>query len=550
MTRRVPGRVAAMLHRLRLSISRPHARTATGTARHSRDPISELVRLTEQRRYDEAVVLAERLLPDHSDDLRFLKQARRTFTKAGALTLHLRATQAQRLLDISPQLAAQEAKALGRWRETAPDWRPEVGGPAEPLSASKPERVLHLLKVSVPYRQSGYTMRGQYTLEGQRAAGLDPVALTALGFPRSVGVPDAPPFVDVNGITYIQLDPGPDYALDGPYDRYLQDYVTAAATHVRRQAPAVIHVHSGARGYDAALVGLALGRHFEIPVIYEVRGFFESLWTSDADWSERSEAYRRRLATEHRCMTEAAAVVTLSETMRAEIVARGIPADKVTVVPNGVDVERFYPRQRSPALVERYSLGESFVFGYVSNLDHYREGHETLIEAAVRLRAEGIRAVALIVGDGIRRSDLERFARQRGAGNAVLFVGRVPHGEVLDYYALLDVFVVPRVPERAARLVTPLKPFEAMAAGIPVVTSDLGALQEIIGDGQRGRSFPAADSASLAAVLAELSENAAGRAQLAARARAWVVAERQWSANGKRYADLYSRVNAGNLTAG
>jgi len=331
-----------------------------------------------------------------------------------------------------------------------------------------------------------------------------------------------------------------DYDFDKPADEYLQDYTEAAAEVVRAEAPAVIHVHSGHRGFEAALVGLALGRHFGIPVVYEVRGFFESLWTSDTRWAESSEIYRRRRDTENRCMAEADAVVTLSESMRDEIVQRGIDAESVHVVPNGVDVDAFQPRDRSAELVAHLGLEGKFTFGYVSNLDHYREGQELLIDAAVELRRRGVPATALIVGDGRRRGELEQLAQRRQAGDAVIFTGRVPHDRVLDYYALLDVFVIPRVDERAARLVTPLKPFEAMAAGIPLVTSDLPALREITGDGRRGRYFRAGDAGGLADVLAGLHADPAERSAMAQRARDWVVAERQWSANGRRYAELYA----------
>jgi glycosyltransferase involved in cell wall biosynthesis len=124
----------------------------------------------------------------------------------------------------------------------------------------------------------------------------------------------------------------------------------------------------------------------------------------------------------------------------------------------------------------------------------------------------------------------------------VIFTGRVPHEAVLDHYALLDVFVVPRLSERAARLVTPLKPLEAMAAGVPLVTSDLPPLLEIIGDGERGVAFAAGDSAALTEVLDDVRTDPDRRAKLAASAREWVVAERQWAANGERYAELYRRL--------
>jgi len=412
------------------------------------------------------------------------------------------------------------------------------------LVPTSTNRILHLLKVSLPYRQSGYTLRSKYVLQSQRAAGLEPLAMTALGFPRSAGVAVFPANEAVDGIRHLRLDCGPDYDLDAAYDRYLEDYAAAAARPVEELAPAVIHTHSGLRGYDSALVGLSLGHHFGLPVVYEVRGFFESLWTSETNWAEKSEVYRRRIETENRCMADADAVVTLSESMRREIVARGVPADKVVVVPNGVDIEAFAPRARPTALEERYGLAGSYVFGYVSNLDHNREGQELLVQAAAELRRRGIKAIALIVGDGPRRPVLEELARRLGADDAVVFTGRVPHEAVRDHYSLLDVFVVPRLSERAARLVTPLKPLEAMAAGVPLVTSDLPPLMELIGDGERGVAFAAGDGVALADVLADLRTDPDRRAKLAASARQWVVAERQWAANGQRYAELYHRLRA------
>ncbi|HLS40200.1 MAG TPA: glycosyltransferase family 4 protein, partial [Ornithinicoccus sp.] len=330
-----------------------------------------------------------------------------------------------------------------------------------------------------------------------------------------------------------------------PFDRYLDAWATALAPVVASLRPEIVHVHSGHRGYESALVALAVGDLLRVPVVYEVRGFFESLWTSDVRWAEQSEIYRRRRDTETRCMTRAAAVVTLSESMRGDIVERGVDPERVHVVPNGVDTDTFSPRPRSEELVDRYGLADSFVFGYVSNLDHYREGQELLVEAAVELRRRGVPATALVVGDGKRRAMLERRAAELDAGSAVVFTGSVPHAEVLDYYTLCDVFVVPRIDERAARLVTPLKPLEAMALGVPLLVSDLPALREIIGGGARGSTFRAGDVTSLADELEQLHREPERARQLAVEARRWVETERRWEVNGARYQAVYRTVREG-----
>ncbi|MFK5634332.1 MULTISPECIES: glycosyltransferase family 4 protein [unclassified Ornithinimicrobium] len=515
--------------------------------------IVRLTELTEQKNYDEALTLAEQELAllerAEGPDPALLRQIQMSASKAGATSLHLRAL--RRRLDLFPEdpsLRRQLRTQEGRWRETAAGWLPTID-PAALGALSTPRapdrhpsgKVLHLLKIGMPQRQSGYSMRSMYTLTGEVRAGLDPVAVTALDFPRNVGVADAPAVDEVRGVRYRHLlrDRIPSHE---PWDAYLDAYATALAPVVAEEGPDLIHVHSGNRGYEAALVALAVGRALDLPVVYEVRGFFESLWTSDTSWAERSEVYDRRHATETWCMQQADAVVTLSESMKDDIVGRGVADDHVHVVPNGVDPTVFVPRERDEALTERLGLRDRFVFGYVSNLDHYREGQELLVDAAVELRRRGVRATALVVGDGNRRAELEEHARALEAGDTVLFTGRIPHDLVGDYYAQLDVFVVPRIDERAARLVTPLKPYEAMALGVPLVVSDLPALQEITGDGERGETFLTGDARSLADVLQRLHEDPARRAELAARAREWAVTERDWARNGDRYRTIYDSV--------
>jgi glycosyltransferase involved in cell wall biosynthesis len=145
----------------------------------------------------------------------------------------------------------------------------------------------------------------------------------------------------------------------------------------------------------------------------------------------------------------------------------------------------------------------------------------------------------LIVGDGKRRAELERYARSSGARDAIVFTGSVPHELVPDMYALMDVFVVPRRDEFASRHVTPLKPFEAMAMGRAMLVSDLPALREIVKPGERGMTFAAGDPDALAKALAELLDRSDLRSRLGEEARRWVVAERGWARNGERYREIY-----------
>lgn len=528
---------------------RPRPTGADGSS--AAEVTSRLAALTQQRDHGAAVDLIRAERGALAKDPAFLDQARRSASRAGEPTLQAELIRAQ--LAVTPRLAgpartrlsAALAQVEGRLRETDPAWSPSLDPTAVREARTVQERtrrdggrrIAHLLKIALPQRQSGYSVRTRYNLAAQVEAGLEPVAITALDFPG----PDAPAAEEVHGIRHRHLVrdhvPG-----DETVDAHLDAYAAALLPVVAEEAPDVLHVHSGGRGYEAALVGRAVADALDVPWVYEVRGFFEAIWSQDLDRAESAETYHRRRDTDTRCMQAADAVVTLSESMRADIVGRGVPAERVHVVPNCVDASAFSPRPRRDDLVEQYGLAGRFVFGYVSNLDHYREGQELLVDAAVSLRARGVDAVALVVGDGTRRAEIEAHAQAVDAGDAVVFTGRVPHDEVLDHYALIDVFVVPRVDEQAARLVTPLKPFEAMAAGLPVLVSDLPALTEITGEGAWGESFAAGDAEALTDALERLAGDPERRAELAAAGRHWVETERSWLTNGQRYARIYEQV--------
>jgi glycosyltransferase involved in cell wall biosynthesis len=288
-------------------------------------------------------------------------------------------------------------------------------------------------------------------------------------------------------------------------------------------------------------VGLAVAAHIARPMVYEVRSFFETTWTRDESIAETAERHDRRAAQELRCMLAADAVITIADTMRDELVARGVPGERIHLAYNGVDPDALGTADASEVrgLRDSLGLGERFVIGYISNLDHPREGHEILLRATRQLRDRGRDVACLLVGDGGRRAELEALAKRLGIADRVVFTGRVPSADVGRYYAAIDAFVVPRIDERAARLVTPLKPFEAMALGRPMLVSDLPALTEIVPHEQRGLVFPAGDADGLAALVERSMDRPDERAALAEAGRSWVLAERTWRSNGPRLLAAY-----------
>jgi len=422
---------------------------------------------------------------------------------------------------------------------------PTVAPPADPYEPV-PGRVLHVVKNSLPRTQAGYTLRTHFIATAQAGAGLDPHVVTEMGFAADATTPEV-----VDGIPYHRV-PGP--VRDAvPLDAWLAAHVTGVADLVRRLRPAVLHAASD---YLNALTAQAVGRAYGIPVVYESRGFWEETWLSrqvhQYGWDldrlaardELPDAYVLRRDLEDRLRREADRVVTLSAPMVDRIAAGGVPRDRIVVVPNAVDTDAFPVLTRDEAVARRLGIdADTTVIGYISSLNEY-EGADTLISAYSLVKAQWARPVRLLlVGDGPYRDNLVRHAARLGLTD-VIFTGRVPHTEILGYYSLIDLFVVPRRPTGVAHLVTPLKPYEAFSTGRTVVLSNVRALAALAEQSGAAELFEAGDAQSLAKVLLALLADPARRRHLADTGAAWVRSHASWAANAATYRGLYADLGA------
>jgi glycosyltransferase involved in cell wall biosynthesis len=383
-------------------------------------------------------------------------------------------------------------------------------------------RILHLVNDALPTTSAGYTIRTHEIVRAQQAIGLDPHVVTRSGFPVTQGTLDGRRLVTLDGIPYHRLLP---WGIPTRADKAAAVGLELTEQLTQQVKPSVLHAASN---YVNAVIALAIGKRHGLPVVYEVRGFWEDTWLSrhpNSGTMAASELYQLNRDLETRCMLAADLVVTLGEAMREEIVARGVPAEKVLIVPNAVSEEFLQPLPDAGALREALGIKrDEYVIGEVSSLVPH-EGIYTLLQATRLLKDRGLPVRALIVGDGPERAALQRQAAR-------------------EFHALLDVFVVPRTPDRVCQLVTPLKPVEAMASGLCVVTSEVKALAEIIKPDVTGALTIPEDPAALADTLELLVGSPDIRRKLGDNAREWVARDRTWARNAARYRDAYARLGA------
>lgn len=394
-------------------------------------------------------------------------------------------------------------------------------------------RVLHVLDHSIPLH-SGYTFRTAALLREQRARGWQTFHLTS---PKQGNTAQLHESVD--GLDFFRTPAVPSASVSVPVWNEVR--VIRALAHrlqqvVEQVRPDIIHAHSPVLN---ALPALQVGRRNGIPVVYEIRAFWEDAAVDHGSTREGSLRYRATRALETHAIRRAGHVFTICEGLRADIVARGIPSAKVTVIPNAVDVEGFQLAQPAdPALLARWGLQGRTVLGFIGSFYAY-EGLDLLVSAMPQLVRQRPDVCLLLVGGGPQEAALKAQVQMLGLADRVVFTGRVPHAEVNRYYDLIDVLAYPRHSMRLTELVTPLKPLEAMAQGHLFVASDVGGHKELIRHGETGWLFKADDRDALAAAVLDMLDHRDRWPQLRANGRRFVEEVRNWRNSVAHYEAPY-----------
>ncbi len=394
-------------------------------------------------------------------------------------------------------------------------------------------RILHVLDHSLPV-SDGYSFRSHAIIREQRRLGWDTVQLT--GPKHEI---DGPLSEVVAGLVYSRTS----IRERTSRRNAVLDQMSVVRTLRRRlrevihsARPDVIHAHSPCLNALAAF-GLWL------PVVYELRSSWEDAAVSNGTTTEGSLRYRASRALESYVLRTADAITTICDGLRDDVVARGVPASRLTVIPNAVEpVELAGASETDRSSTRtRYGLEGKTVLGFIGSFFAW-EGLALLLDAlpAVVARRPDVRV--LLVGGGNEEAALKRQAAKLGNGDTVVFAGRAPHSQVAGLYAAMDVLVYPRLPMRLTDMVTPLKPLEAMALGKLMIASDVGGHRELIQDGETGLLFPAGSSSGLASAVLRLLADRSLQARLRSSGPVFVRAERTWGRVVPRYGAVYQRI--------
>lgn len=347
--------------------------------------------------------------------------------------------------------------------------------------------VIYLCNSTIIQKRSGYTVRTHELLKSLIKKKKD-IQIMCLSKPESNISKINISYLD--GIKYYNFPINKDVnKMNGTL--YTKEYIQTYLYYVNKivstlgDKPSVIH---SASNYINPFIANTIGKRYNIPTIYEVRGLWHlSRLSYDKNWENTAE-YKKYIEYERSALEKSTHILTLNSKIKNYIVKNyGIKGDKITISPNGVDTNKFVLQERKdPQLQTLYNPSNFVSFGYVGSLVNY-EGLDLFVKAVNRLNREGLKFVAIIVGKGSTNvcnkifQQLERYKNSHNLDN-LFITGEVPYYDVCKYYSIIDVICLPRKGYEVCEIVTPLKPFEGLAMGKPLILSSVGGLENIIND--------------------------------------------------------------------
>jgi PEP-CTERM/exosortase A-associated glycosyltransferase len=399
-------------------------------------------------------------------------------------------------------------------------------------------KILHILDHSIPLH-SGYTFRTLAILQEQRKLGWDIYNVTSA---KHVAVTES--IEEVDGFKFYRSETPKGLMAKLPILNQwaiVQSLSKRLDEIIPELKPDVLHAHSPALNGIAAI--RAAKKH-NIPLVYECRAFWEDAAVDHGTTTENSLRYYLTKWLETYVFKKASAITTICEGLRNDIIGRGISPEKITVIPNAVNVEKFtYGVKPNQDLRTKLNLQEKIVLGFIGSFYAY-EGLPLLLDALPKIIEKQPQTRLLLVGGGVQEAFIKQKTAKLKLDDYVIFTGRVPHDSVQDYYNQVDIFVYPRLSMRLTDLVTPLKPLEAMAQGRLVVASDVGGHKELIRDNETGRLFKANDSDNLAETVLDLLNQGNQWDKLREAGRLYVEQERNWTKSVSYYESIYGQLVA------
>jgi glycosyltransferase involved in cell wall biosynthesis len=288
---------------------------------------------------------------------------------------------------------------------------------------------------SPPWLDNGYTVRTRCLLEELARQGTQCAAVPRPNFPQDLAAfrnAPAAPFDEAGGQRYVRLSSA-DALWEGPVDRYVRSFADRLAEMARAQGATVIHAASN---YVCGLAAALAAERIGVRSVYEIRGLWHWSTINRRPGWEESESFALHEALERQAALRADRVVVLSEALGDHVRNWGVPAARIRCIGNGVALDRFKPEPRDEALRAAWNAGpESFVLGFVGTFAAY-EGLDTLLDAAALLRARGVDAKVVLIGNGEMESRLRALARRRGV--PLHFGGRVSHDQVPRLLSAID----------------------------------------------------------------------------------------------------------------
>ena len=394
-------------------------------------------------------------------------------------------------------------------------------------------KVLHILEYSRP-NISGYSLRSDAIIRHQRELGIETAQLTSQRYQEFSALSE-----DVDGVCYQRTPASTSVLRRIPlvnYMHHVDHLAKQIEAMVQQHKPDLIQTHSPMFN---ALAACRVGKKYGLPVTYEVRALWEDAAVDTGKTKEGSLRYKLIKRIEQMAFERVDAISCICEGLRNDLVQRGIPAGKIFVTPNAVDIHRFKPLTEADQTLQRQlQLTGKKVLAFVGTFFKY-EGLATAIDAMAIISKQRPDIHLLLVGGGNEQAALKQQATQRQLNDCITFVDRVPFEQVSSYYSLADALIFPRESIRLTELVTPLKPLEAMAQGKVVFASDIGGHRELIRHQETGLLFPPDSAEALAKAILTYIDQTSLFEQLISNGLDFVHNERNWLNTARAYLPVY-----------